>query len=157
MACSRASVSRLLLVLVGAACCAVPVSGLPPEVGVARGWGDHNTSHLPPGLTNLIAIDASRGHTIGLTSDGKVFVWGSSTHNLHEVPPDLTNAVAVSAGYNSCAAVRADGTIAAWGGLSHLVPTEVTNAVAVSGPTWHHRRVLRGGRWHGAVGLPMDP
>lgn len=121
---------------------ALPLHCLPQEAGVARGWGDYLTAGMASNLTNLMAIDAARRHTIGLTADGRVSVWGSSQYGIFDVPTDLTNAVAVTAGANSCAAVRADGRLVAWGGFSHLVPTDVTNAIAVSAGS-HHSLALR--------------
>lgn len=94
-------------------------------------WGGISQNTVPPYISNMVAISASDGHSLGLRADGTVFRWGSGTN----VPADLTNIVALSAGTWSDLVLRADGSVFAWGtspsGQTN-VPAGLTDAIAVS-------------------------
>jgi len=125
-------------------------------------WGSNNSGMLGDGtttdrsmavtvigpdsagsLTNIIAIDAGRMHSIALASDGKVWTWGKNHHGqlgdgrggfgagfdfilgrdsaypVQPVGPDsighLEDMIAISAGVFYCVAVRSDSTVWSWG------------------------------------------
>ncbi len=84
-----------------------------------------------PGLTDVVAIDASYYYNLALRGDGTVLFWGYNRYGEsgdgvgteagclcidHPVPvPGLSGAVAISAGWYLSSALLADGTIKDWG------------------------------------------
>src|SRR5262245_39969029 len=89
--CKRSSV------LVGSAFCLAAIHSSAQSIS---GWGFNFSGQLlpPPGLTNVVALAASSGHSLALKSDGKVVGWGVNFHGQASVPSNLSNVVAISAG-----------------------------------------------------------
>jgi len=111
--------------------------------GTVWAWGDNGDgqlgdgtigTHRPspfqvPGLSNLIAIDASGAHTLALTGDGTVWAWGynsdgqlgDGTTATRRSPvqvvqvPGPFNARVIAAGNHHTLALKGDGTVWAWG------------------------------------------
>ncbi|MCL6577174.1 cadherin-like beta sandwich domain-containing protein, partial [Kyrpidia sp.] len=122
---------------------------------------DSNVPVQVQGLpTNVTAVAAGGNHSLALTSDGRIYAWGSNssgqlgdgtTNNATAAEPVAglligLNPVAVSAGKDHSLALMQDGTVYAWGGNSYgqlgngtttasKVPVQVTglaNVAAVS-------------------------
>lgn len=105
---------------------------------------------MPASATNLVAIDAANGYSLGLREDGTVIVWGLGNEGQTALPVDLTNVVAISAGFYHGLALRADGTVSAWGGVGtmgggNIVPPGLSNVVAISAGYQHSVVVLADG------------
>jgi hypothetical protein len=89
----------------------------------------------PPGLTNITAIAAGRGHTVALRQDGTVTSWGYANYGLTNVPAGLSNVVAVAAGDYHTLALKSDGTLMAWGDDTYgqlLIPPGLSNVTAIA-------------------------
>ncbi|WP_420257529.1 hypothetical protein [Enterobacter intestinihominis] len=83
-------------------------------------WGqDYSLVELPEeiaSLTNIIdAQGAANGSYAFLTSEGKVYCWGSAADFAKKMPEDLSDVVSLSAGWGAFAALRRDGSVVAWG------------------------------------------
>lgn len=85
-------------------------------------------------LSNIMAIAAGDGFSLGLKRDGTVMSWGK--HSSHTVP---SNAVAVAAAGFSCLAVTSNGIVIEWVSekslpqFGQLLPVpNVSNVVAVA-------------------------
>ena len=109
----------------------------PPEAGTPVLWGRANNEATPPGLTDLVAVEAGDERVVGLRRDGTVVVWGSNG-GLLATPPGLADVVAISARGLFQLALRADGRITAWGAEGHVqrdsilgAPEWLTNVVAI--------------------------
>lgn len=109
--------------------------------GTVVTWDDGATTHILPGLSNVVAVAGGENRGVALRADGTVVAWG-----LIMPPPGLTNVVAVMDGQDHQLAVRSDGTVVAWGleGATN-VPPGLTNVVAVSGGMGHNLAVLGDG------------
>lgn len=92
-------------------------------------------------------VDGGMFHSIALSSDGTVYVWGSNaqmqlaskdTSTQQKVPKQVSglgNVVSVAAGYDFSVALRYDGTVYTWGGSRQSSPTAVSglsNIVAIA-------------------------
>ncbi len=98
--------------------------GLTSE-GTVVAWGENKFGqcNVPPGLEDVVAIDAGDcgghyyggGHSLALRKDGTVVAWGFNHHGQASVPSGLNDAVAVAAGSLHSVALKADGTVAVWG------------------------------------------
>lgn len=145
--------------------------------GTVMGWGSNSDGQLGggggncngnpycvtpvviPGLTNIIAIDAGRDHSLALKSDGTVWAWGRNNNGQigdgTTEPPALavqvgigvsgfSNIIAVSGGEFHSIALKSDGTVWVWGsnlygtigngaaGGNQLLPVQNTNITGVS-------------------------
>jgi alpha-tubulin suppressor-like RCC1 family protein len=121
--------------------------------GTAYAWGINNAGQLGdgtttsrlvptkvrlPGGTRLAAVDAGNDHTLALTANGRVVVWGNaivtsaaSSPHLRPTDPSLTpvvldarlfggsQVVAVGGGDNHATALTRDGRLWVWGRNSH--------------------------------------
>ena len=108
-----------------------------------------------PGLTDVVAIAAGKGHSLAIRSDGTVWAWGSNDYgecgigstSIRVMSPvqvlGLSNIVDVAAGSQHSLAVTADGQLYAWGcnaqyqlgdgtGEDKLVPTLVSTIADLS-------------------------
>jgi len=103
-------------------------------------------------LSNITAVSAEGGHSLGLASDGTVFGWGGNSGGTaigitNEYPyrasgqvivdgKALTGVKAIAAGRNHNLALKDDGTVATWGTLSSgkpiSVPSDLSNVVLVA-------------------------
>ena len=104
------------------------------------GWGTNNSGQLGDGtriwrespvhiMDNVVAVYVSNigtltsDFTMAITSDGKLWGWGSGTHNRLAGPPSsnspiliMDDVVAVSAGLFHVMAITSDGGLWGWGG-----------------------------------------
>jgi len=110
-----------------------PYAGLSPIVG----WGRRDLSAdplaIPPGMTDVIAIDAGYGFSLALNSDGTVIGWGIDDAAIP--PASLTDATAISAGQVHGLALKGNGTVVGWGGDSSgqaIPPVGLTGVTAVA-------------------------
>ncbi len=80
--------------------------------GTVRAHGSNTQGQctVPPGLTSVVAVAAGGRHSMALTAQGRVVVWGG-----HDSPADLSEVVAIAAGGSHSLALRADGSVVAWG------------------------------------------
>jgi hypothetical protein len=117
--------------------------------GEVFGWGwDGGAMDVPSGLTNVVAIAAGGYHNLALKNDGTVVAWGFNYFGMTNVPTGLTNVVAIAAGGYHSLALKNNGTVVAWGGDTNtsslptcgqwnygqsIVPTGLTNVVAIAG------------------------
>ena len=101
--------------------------------GTAVTWGEYG-ARGPRGETDLVAVDASSTHQLGLRSDGTVAAWGA--HPSHP-PAGLDGVTAVAAGLYEDLAVRTDGSVVAWNQDGpRSLPSEVHDVDQVAdGPT----------------------
>lgn len=113
---------------------------------VADWWGtNHNTGNVPSGLSNVVAVAASRTtHGLALKADGTVAAWGGYLGETN-VPLGLSNVVAIAAGFGFDLALRADGTVSAWGNRSPSMPDGLSNAVAIAAGVAHGVALLANG------------
>ena len=90
------------------------------------------TPVLIPRLSGIVDISAGYGHVLALTSDGRVFSWGSNFYAAlgrpprREIPmdepaeiPGLTGVASAAAGYGVSTAIKKDGTVWVWGANWH--------------------------------------
>lgn len=99
--------------------------------GNVKGW---ETPALET-LTNLIAIDATHSHCLGLRADATAVGWGDNFADKATVPTELTNVVGVATGSSHSLGVLKDGRVLAWGfslyGVTNVPPT-LNDAIAVA-------------------------
>lgn len=120
---------------------------------------------LPASATNVdvsaSVIDGGLSHSIALSRDGEVYVWGDNSNGQlglgaavtrQETPekiPGLSSITAVAAGYNFSMALRFNGTVAIWGNGIYQAPTDVAglqNVVAISAGQLNCLALTTGGR-----------
>jgi alpha-tubulin suppressor-like RCC1 family protein len=89
--------------------------------GTVSAWNAYGpATNLPPGLTNIIAVDVAgnsrdqflsptTGVGLALRSNGNVTAWGASSTGLTNVPPGLSNVVAIAGGATHALALVNDG------------------------------------------------
>lgn len=150
----------------------VAAAGFNHVTVIARGgrllaWGDNergqvgvegtaNTDDIQPSPTpvvgapaNVVKVIAGSAHTVALTAEGKVYVWGRNTYgNLgngaptdelrHPTPaavPGLDAVVDIATGRDHVLAVKEDGTVFSWGlGASGQLGTGALAASPVTAP-----------------------
>jgi alpha-tubulin suppressor-like RCC1 family protein len=103
--------------------------------GNVLAWG----AAVPPGLSNVVAIDAYSRGCAALDASGKVKIWGDLWYPLPP-PYDLTNAIAISLGMEHALALRPDGSVIGWSGGSDsrlLPPPGLSNIVAIAAGSLH--------------------
>jgi PKD domain/Regulator of chromosome condensation (RCC1) repeat len=97
-------------------------------------WGGSNYP-MPPGMNDLIAIDAGFNFSVALKSDGTVVAWGNNFYGQTNVPSGLSDVVDIAAGVDHSLALKADGTVVGWGANyfgESTPPPDLTNVVAVA-------------------------
>ncbi len=77
-------------------------------------WGNHIVTNIPPGLSNIVAVEAIGGSRIGgitlaLRSNGLLVAWGDNSTGITNVPVGLSNVVAMAGGYYHALALVTDG------------------------------------------------
>jgi len=77
---------------------------------VGRGQNWQGQRDIPPGLTNVVAIDAKELHSLDLKSDGTVVGWRYNVGGESTVSASLPNVVAIACGFSHCLALLRDGT-----------------------------------------------
>jgi trimeric autotransporter adhesin len=104
-------------------------------------------THIPAGLTGVVALSAYGSHALALRADGTVVGWGYNAWGQAS-PPTLSGVVAISTGEDHSLAVRNDGTVAAWGRNDcgqAAVPLGLSDVVAVEGGYYHSLALRRDG------------
>ena len=66
--------------------------------GTVVSWG--GAPPVPPGLTNVIAIDVGLSHALALREDGTVVLWGTIANGGTDISAQLTNVAAIASGYS---------------------------------------------------------
>ena len=125
--------------------------------GTVTNWGGesiYKDATPPAGLSNVVAVAASGGHTLALKSDGTVIGWGfnktgqatgTPTKDLPNISAGqvrieghiLTNIASVAAGDGYSLALTRDGRLVAWGRMVNdmypaIVPPGLSNVVAIA-------------------------
>jgi alpha-tubulin suppressor-like RCC1 family protein len=82
--------------------------------GTIAVWGGQSITNIPPGLNNIIGVEAIGGGRIkavslALRSNGRVTAFGDNTTGMTNVPSGLSNVVALSGGYYHALALINDG------------------------------------------------
>lgn len=98
------------------------------------GWGANTSGQasVPPGATNVIAIEGGNRHSLVLHADGSLRAWGNNTYGQTNIPSEASNIIAISVSGDMTLALRADGLVIGWGGIRRPVSPEATNCIAVS-------------------------
>ena len=122
---------------------------------VGLGANTIGKTHVPAGLTNVVAIQAGSSHNVALRSNGTVVAWGSDNlgqqshpnYGQSLVPKDLKEITAIAAGGFHTVALRLDGTVVAWGAGKTLtghpnygqsiVPPGLSGVIAISAGLYH--------------------
>jgi alpha-tubulin suppressor-like RCC1 family protein len=128
--------------------------------GGSNWWGQMD---VPSGLSNVVAIAAGDLHSLALTAEGQVVAWGDNGWGQTDVPSGLSNVVGITAGRFHSLALTAEGRVVAWGhGLGPgylgcgscgsvwsdqaIVPSGLSNVVAIAGGAYHSLALTAGGR-----------
>jgi len=103
--------------------------------GTVVAWADDDyiQTHVPVGLSNVVAVAAGWALSLALKADGTVAAWGA--YGQADIAAGLSNVVAVACGDYHNLALKADGTIIAWGSNDHSqtdVPAGLSNVVAIA-------------------------
>lgn len=96
---------------------------------------------LASAATDPATIDAPKialggGFGVGITEDGRVVTWGSSSNGILNVPTGIEDPVEVATWSGHILVLQADGRIVAWGANSYgqcEVPTNLAPAVSIAG------------------------
>lgn len=75
-------------------------------------------------------ISVGSTYSIGLSTDGKVYMWGSIPKKLQEIPSNMGKVVQVSAGLDHALALNSEGEVFTWGNdrlRLGSVPLEIQN------------------------------
>ncbi|MBI5388033.1 MAG: putative Ig domain-containing protein [Verrucomicrobia bacterium] len=79
------------------------------RVSPVVGWGGNSSGQtsIPSGLGNVVAVAAGGGHSLALTTEGRVVGWGWNAFGRTNIPTGLSNVMAIAAGgAHSLALVR---------------------------------------------------
>ncbi len=99
-------VSRV--VWVGVVLAALTATRAVAQDGAIVGWGGQVV--VPPSaLTDLVAVAAGAGHSLGLKADGSVVAWGNNSEGECNVPAPNSGFIAVAGGYEHSLGLKADG------------------------------------------------
>lgn len=108
--------------------------------GTLSAWGGNSYSQatVPPGLSNIVLVEAGQDFNLALRSDGTVAGWGRNDSGQATPPPGLTDVIALSAGATHSLALKADGTVVAWGNTNLTkIPTDLQSVSALAaGPAY---------------------
>jgi alpha-tubulin suppressor-like RCC1 family protein len=98
------------------------------QLGPNGGLQPHTLPVSVTGITDAIAVSAGEQHSLALTHDGRVLVWGSNQQgqfglgtvtpaqsSTPQEVPGLTNIIAIAAGTYASLALRNDGLVFSWG------------------------------------------
>jgi hypothetical protein len=121
-------------------------------------------SHVPDGLSNVVAIAAGGFHSLALRDDGTVIAWGSNDSGQAHPPADLVGVQAVAAGWYHSLALKEDSTVLAWGSNANRqtsVLAGLSDVVRIASG-WQHNLALQadgtlwawGSEWHGESEIP---
>ncbi len=117
---------------------------------------------VPPDVSNVLAVAAGNFHSLALTADGRVVVWGDNSYGQRNVPAGLSNVVAIAAYGDQCLALKADGRVVGWGspGTYPVITNSLTNIVAIAGRNGANLALTADGvvkMWAGATWLSVPP
>ncbi len=112
----------------------------PQEAGTVVSWGSRVLPSVPPG-TKCQAIAAGQSHTVALTTDDGVVVWGGNWSDQATVPEVARNGVvAIAAGLDHTVVLKADGSVIAWGDNEYGqtdVPAGLRRVIAIAAGEYH--------------------
>jgi hypothetical protein len=136
---NRHSHCRLGLICLASLCCLLAPNGAAAAV---VGWGDnsHGQTSVPPDLSDALAVAAGGGHSLAVTSGGKVLAWGLNDQGQTNVPAFLSSVVAIAAGRDHSLALKSDGTVRAWGSNTNgqaTVPAGLASVTAIAAGAAH--------------------
>ena len=109
--------------------------------GTVVAWGANDsgqTSPLPSGLTNVVAVAGGGVHSLALKANGTVAAWGQNVFNQCSVPLGLTNVTSIGAGATYSVALKSDGTVTNWGSVA----SPGFKNVAAIAAGWYHALAL---------------
>jgi alpha-tubulin suppressor-like RCC1 family protein len=101
-------------------------------------WGDntYGTNSPPPGVSDIVDLDAGQRFFVAARADGTVLCWGWNLSGVcTSIPSGLNDVQSVAAGVEHVLALRQGGEIVAWGSNSfgeRDVPATLGTAVAIS-------------------------
>ena len=143
---------------------------LPLRVSPLVAWGrpafiDASALDVPGGLSNIVSVAAGQNHSMALTAEGRVIVWGEEWQT--RVPAGLGRVVAIAAGSTSSLALTADGRVVEWGFWPNAgpawAPKELSGVVAMAAGSLHGLALTIEGRvaaWgdnrYGQTSVPAD-
>ena len=108
--------------------------------GTVVAWGgEYGAGTALPGFTNVVAIAAGPGGSLGLKTDGTVVGAGARDITSRQ-PANLSNVVSVAVGFYFASALKSDGSVTGWGVAQYgetNVPPDLTNAIALSVGNMH--------------------
>ena len=102
----------------------------------------------PTGLTDVVTITTSNGHSLALKYDGTVVAWGDNSQEQATVPAGLTDVIAIAAGDRHSLALKRDGTVVAWGNNDYgqsNVPAGLREVTAIAAGRFHSLALKRNG------------
>lgn len=109
-------------------------------VTVPYGWRK-SVTNIPPGLSNVVAIDSTWYAVMALTRSGNVVSWGEHSQPgsyLVAPGPLYTNNIAkIACGYYALYSIDSNGVLRCWGTTNQYgelnVPATLTNCTSVAG------------------------
>lgn len=116
---------------------------------VAWGGDDWNSTNVPSGLIDVVAVSTGYRHHLALTLDGRVMAWGTNSCGQTNVPIDLPPVIQVAAGLCHSLALTVDGRVIGWGLNDYgqtRAPDYLTNAVAIQAGYYHSLALTSQGR-----------
>ena len=110
--------------------------------GVLHSWGDSSGMRTTPpaGLGKVLAISASRAHSLAIKADGGVVTWGTEAP---PVPNSLPKISQVAAGFYHSVALGTNGLVYSWGGETALKTPDGLNSVVAIAAGEQHTMALR--------------
>ncbi|HWY74409.1 MAG TPA: immunoglobulin domain-containing protein [Verrucomicrobiae bacterium] len=133
---------------VGSAATSNAVLTIVYPAGTVACWrydADGESTVLPGQSGGMKAIAGGSVHTMALTTNGTVVVWGDNTYGETNVPAGLSNVVSISAGAYHCMALKSNGTVVVWGSNAYgqtNVPPGLNNVISIAAGA-HHCLALR--------------
>jgi alpha-tubulin suppressor-like RCC1 family protein len=103
-------------------------------------WGTNSgVNTLPPELSGIVAVYASRFHFLALRQDGTVLSWLSNGSSPAQTLANLTGVIAISGGDNFSLALKSNGTVVARDlqGFARGTPPNLSDVIAIAAGKSH--------------------